>query len=288
MKNSIDLCLSCSKRLFLCLCLFWGCFSRSARGEVQQRIISLAPATTEWLHVFGLENQIVGVTEQCDFPHTASAKPKVGSFMRTSLERIYALKATDVVTVDGLPEVMRRGLMSAGIRIHVFKPQRLVDFPSEIFALSGQFRATARGAVWRDKFLSEIQRLQEKRPGLKNIPHNVAFFISVDPVYLVGRRTWLSDLFALKGYTNGFAYEQENNPFPRVSLESLAKLDVREWIGFAQQQSDLNVMNNRLLELQKKLGKGSAIKVSMYSADQFLRPGPRLLDALRELGEPGK
>ncbi len=58
-----------------------------------QRIISLAPSITEILFNLGLGNQVVGVTQHCNFPAGALAKPKVGSYVDLNIERILSLKA---------------------------------------------------------------------------------------------------------------------------------------------------------------------------------------------------
>ncbi|MEQ1679332.1 MAG: helical backbone metal receptor, partial [Nitrospira sp.] len=55
------------------------------------RIVSLAPSITEMLFSIGLEEQIVGVTEFCDYPAAAKSKAKVG-YANPSVEVIIALR----------------------------------------------------------------------------------------------------------------------------------------------------------------------------------------------------
>lgn len=47
-------------------------------AKAPTRVVSLAPSITEMLFALGLDEQIVGVTEFCDFPAAAKAKSKVG------------------------------------------------------------------------------------------------------------------------------------------------------------------------------------------------------------------
>ena len=56
------------------------------------RIISLAPTNTELLFALGLDKEIVGVTQYCDYPEAARKKEKVGGFINLDLERIRALQ----------------------------------------------------------------------------------------------------------------------------------------------------------------------------------------------------
>src|SRR6266851_6903668 len=40
-----------------------------------QRIVSFLPSATEMVCALGLEDQLVGITHECDYPSTVSAKP---------------------------------------------------------------------------------------------------------------------------------------------------------------------------------------------------------------------
>jgi ABC-type hemin transport system substrate-binding protein len=55
------------------------------------RIVSLAPSITETLYAIGSGEQIVGVTEFCNFPPEAQSKPKVG-YSHANIESIVALQ----------------------------------------------------------------------------------------------------------------------------------------------------------------------------------------------------
>ena len=50
------------------------------------RIVSLAPNLTEILFALGLGEEVVGVTQDSDYPPAAMDKPKVGSFWQPSIE----------------------------------------------------------------------------------------------------------------------------------------------------------------------------------------------------------
>ena len=55
-----------------------------------QRIISLAPSNTEILFALGLAKRIVAVTDYCNYPPTAEAKPTIGGFNSPNIEEIVA------------------------------------------------------------------------------------------------------------------------------------------------------------------------------------------------------
>ena len=66
-------------------------------SKTPKRIVSLAPSITEMLFAIGLNDEIVGVTEFCDFPPSALAKPKVGH-SQPNLETLVALRPDLIVS----------------------------------------------------------------------------------------------------------------------------------------------------------------------------------------------
>ncbi|MFC2041196.1 helical backbone metal receptor, partial [Chloroflexota bacterium] len=56
-----------------------------------QRIISLAPSNTEILFALGLADQVVAVTDYCNYPPEVEAKPTIGGFSTPNIEEIVAL-----------------------------------------------------------------------------------------------------------------------------------------------------------------------------------------------------
>lgn len=82
------------------LLLLLGCnTSRERRVEGRsQRIVSLSPALTETLFAIGAGNEVVGVSDYCDYPERARRLPKAGTSITPKFEAIAALKPTVIVT----------------------------------------------------------------------------------------------------------------------------------------------------------------------------------------------
>ncbi len=67
-----------------------------------RRIVSLAPSITEILFALGLREEIVGVTDFCDYPEAALTKPRIGGFVNPSIEKIVSLKPDLIIAIrDG-------------------------------------------------------------------------------------------------------------------------------------------------------------------------------------------
>jgi iron complex transport system substrate-binding protein len=237
-------------------------------------IVSLSPAATEWVYALGLGAQLVGVTEQCDFPLEARSLPKVGSYMSTSVERILSLNATDVVSTQTLPTLLMKKLDRARVRVHVFEPRRLTEFPIEIQSLGKSFDLQARGAELAREFAS----------ALKITRKSALIFVSAQPVFVAAPQTWLSDLFELAGYSNSFPAALSTVAFPRVSIESLARIQTDYWFVFSDRPRDEPEFLMSYERLKKKLGEGVVkTRTVALPSDLFQRPGPRLREAYQLL-----
>ncbi|MFA5272486.1 MAG: helical backbone metal receptor, partial [Candidatus Omnitrophota bacterium] len=92
-------------KLFLVITLIFivFCFCGYSIPAENLRIISLAPSATEILFVLGLDKEIVGVSEFCNYPSRALSKEKVGTFSQPNIEKILSLKP-DIIFCTGLEQ----------------------------------------------------------------------------------------------------------------------------------------------------------------------------------------
>ncbi|NBW83685.1 hypothetical protein EBR21_18220, partial [bacterium] len=222
---------------------------------------------------------------------------KVGSFMRTSLERVLLSKPTDVVTVAGLPPILRQQLMASGVRVHVFEIHQLADFPAQILALGTALESAERAKVWADRFKREIVdfKLVVKPIAEKSkIPSPAAansflLLVSLQPPYVATPVSWLSELFEKVGFRNGLRDAGLGiagaNEFAQISLEALLKARSDLWITFSDDSSADEGLRKKAQALFNKGKREKPPRVEVFGADVFNRPGPRLLDAFRGLKE---
>jgi iron complex transport system substrate-binding protein len=64
-----------------------------------KRIISLAPSITEILFALGLRQEIIGVTNFCDYPEEVTTKPRIGGFVNPDVEKIVSLKPDLIIAI---------------------------------------------------------------------------------------------------------------------------------------------------------------------------------------------
>src|SRR5205807_6074298 len=88
-----------------------------------RRVVSLAPNVTEILFAVGAGPQVVGVTEQCDYPPAARSLPKVGSFSGASVEAVVARHPDLVVAAYGNSLETLAALRRLGLKVFVTNAQ---------------------------------------------------------------------------------------------------------------------------------------------------------------------
>ncbi len=88
-----------------------------------KRIVSLAPSITEILFGLGLDSEIAGVTDFCDYPKACLTKPKIGGFVNPSLEKIVSLKPDLIIGIrDGNREETIQRLRDLGLSVFRVDP----------------------------------------------------------------------------------------------------------------------------------------------------------------------
>ena len=82
-------------------------------GRPARRIVSLTPSLTEIVFALGAGERVVGVSDYCDYPPAAKTRPRVGTFLQPSVEKILALRP-DLILVDAVQQDVAAALRAAG------------------------------------------------------------------------------------------------------------------------------------------------------------------------------
>src|SRR5687767_9197626 len=101
-----------------------------------QRIVSLAPHTTEQLFAAGAGAKVVAASEYSDYPEEAKRLPRVASSGTVNLEMVLALKPDLVVAwrLEATAPALAR-LESLGVPVFYSEPRRLDQIADMIEAL---------------------------------------------------------------------------------------------------------------------------------------------------------
>ncbi len=273
---------------FLCLLAFTlsGCHESAPPAQPagsldKPSIVSLAPSITEMVYAIGAGGQLVGRTSACDWPPEVEKVEIVGAFGKPSLEVLANLSPDLVLDTDLADENTGAKISNLGIereRLAIRTPE---DIPPALRKL-GKLAGHSKKA---DSLAQVIEKgLENFRQDAANIsaPPTVYLEIWDDPLWTGGQSSYISALIAYAGGRNiGDTVAKEyfeispewvitENPdiiaCMYMSREGNAAEKVSARPGWEHVAA---VQNGRIYD--------------DFDNSIFLRPGPRVLEAIEQL-----
>lgn len=183
-----------------------------------QRIVSLAPSITETLFALGLDREVVGVTMLSTYPEAARSKPRVGTFINISLERVVSLSPDLVIgTADGNRTGTVEQLERVGIPVYIVNPRSC----EEIFRMTLNIGGITGRVNQAEAVVADLRkRIDRVASLLKGLPEpNVFFQIGINPIITVGKDTLHNELIRRAGGVN--VYEDASARYPRCGIEDI-------------------------------------------------------------------
>ncbi|MCX5990997.1 MAG: ABC transporter substrate-binding protein [Chloroflexi bacterium] len=248
--------------------------------QTPQRVVSLSPSITEILFAIGLGDKVVGITEHCDYPEAAKAKPKVGGYFTTSLEDILD-KDPDLILTDGYDPVMQQ-IEGLGIPMLVLQPEDIDGIFKDIDLVGKVMNKEEEAARLVDSLQQRLDKVAEIKASATSSPTVFYEIDATDPTkpWTAGPGSFADILISLAGGSN---IVTESGSWLQLSLEKLLSANpdiiilgdypyvtpeqVEERSGVWQ---DLTAVN---------LGKVYAVSDPSLTS----RPGPRIIDGLEEI-----
>ncbi len=247
--------------------------------ERPHRLVSLAPSITEIVYALGLGDELVGDTDNCEFPPQALTKPHVGTMVNPSLERIVALKPDLAL---GTPEANRREtvdqLERLGIPLYGVTATTLAGTLASIEDLGNILGREAEAMSLVSQMQARIDRIEKRIEGQPK--PKVLFVVWYRPLVTVGPNTFLADVIrAAGGIPIG---ENLKGEWPRLTLEALLPENPGVILLPKTDSFSPSLEEFQSLPGWKDL---TAVKEHrmFFVSESILRPGPRLVDALEEL-----
>ena len=248
-----------------------------------KRIISIAPSITEVLFAIGLDEEIVGVTEFCDYPPKAKVKTKVGGYYNPSLEMIVSLKPDLVIAAaDGPNESHIKKLTSLDVPCFVIKPRTVDEI---IEAMNTLAEVTSKEATAKNTIAKIKERVDQVDKRVKSIPmeKKLKVFYALDHsnLWTTGKNTFVNDLIVRAG---GINIASDSNGWFKYSLESLILKNPDVIItGRAEKQKHEEIVS--MWKKYKMLPAVADNRIYTIDSNWLNRPGPRAIDALEKMVE---
>lgn len=252
-----------------------------------KRIVSLVPSVTEILFAIGAQDTLVGVTDFCDHPPAARAKPHVGGMVAPSLESIAALKPDLVVaTSAGNGDAVFGQLTRIGIAVYAVEPRRVADVLDLVVRLGALTGREAAAAQVSADLSARIKAVTDRVAG-RHRPR-VLYVLWPDPLIVPARGALVSELLALAGADSVTA--NGGDGYPRYSLEA-AVAGAPEIILLASRGGLEAPLAHEKWARFTTLPAVRAGRIHTVSGDLMHRYGPRIVDGLEQLARlihPGR
>lgn len=183
-----------------------------------KRVVSLYPSLTQTLVALGAGDALVGVDEySARLEPAVRDLPTVGGLFNPSLEAVISLEPDLVVTV---PTVQQRDLRSRleGLGIPVLE-LRNISLQEALASIEALGARVGRAEAARARVERIRARWRETARSQPASPPRAVLVLQRDPLYVVGRGSFLDEMLAATGARNLGAVFDE--PYPRASLEWL-------------------------------------------------------------------
>lgn len=257
-----------------------------------KRIVSTMPSITEMLYLLDLQDKVVGVTTNCNFPPAAAQKPKIGAFF-VNLESLAALKPDLVVMLKGaqdkdISKVKRFGL--SVYELDIKSVNDILDAMIELSVLAGEpDRGREVVRTLRNRLAAVEERTKNYRPALNEVlkvwggerrQRQALVIIGLEPLVAAGGGTYIDDILRLAGVENIAA--KAKVAYPQYSFERLIR-ENPEYLIIPKQliTPDQLATSKRWQSLEA----ARRNRVLFIDQDIISRPGPRVVDAVEQIAD---
>lgn len=244
-----------------------------------RRIVTLAPNVTELVAAAGAAGRIVGVDDFSNFPPAVRNLPRVGG-LQPSPEVIARLQPDLVLaSSSGNETSLAPPLEGAGIALYVVRTDRLSDVTRAIRRLGEVLHEPRAGAA-----AAAIERGLEASRRVRGTKPRILFVVWPGPLYVAGRGTFVDDLLQLCGAEN--AVPENVKGWPEYSMEMLLK-NPPDLILYPSRSVREEALNSIFANDARWQSLDVVRNRAYYPVDEdvFTRPGPRVVDAARDLNE---
>ncbi|MFC1966533.1 ABC transporter substrate-binding protein [Chloroflexota bacterium] len=256
-----------------------------ALDKPPQRIISLAPSNTEILYALGLADQVVAVTDYCNYPLEVKAKPTIGGFSTPNIEEIVALSPDLVLATSMHENKIIPQLEGKGLTVLALNP-KTIDDVLEAILLTGKVAGVEGNATALvDGMRQRIKAVADRTSGLTPEQKPKVFYVVWhDPLKTAGSETLQDELIQKAGGTN---VAQGLTAYANISLEVVVKEDpevIIAGIGHGSghdQTFQYAQVEPRLRDTDARLNN----RIYAINSDLASRPGPRIVEALEQFAQ---
>jgi iron complex transport system substrate-binding protein len=244
------------------------------------RIVSLSPNITEILFALGLDEKVIAVSSDSDYPSEAAKKEKIGTFWQPNTETIIACKPDLVISEQfeqqkAVGETLKRlGYQVLSLRIETI---------DELFTAIKEIGIAANSAAASGKLISSINSrldiIEKKLAASEKI--KVLWVVQPEPLRLAGQKTFVNELIERAGGRNAIGPTIQQ--YPGVGSEEILASDAEVIIQSAMGNADTDEQQKSAENFWSRYPNLPAVKnkrIYVINPDTVLRLGPRLPEGI--------
>jgi cobalamin transport system substrate-binding protein len=251
-----------------------------------QRIVSLVPAVTEMIYAMGEGARVAAVSSYDHFPADVERLPRVGGLLDPSVERILAIKPDLVIIYATQKELIER-LDRAGIPYFNYQHKALADIMTTIRALGARIGSAAQADAVASRMERSLAEIRAKTAGLPR-PATLLVFerdpASLRNVYASGGYGFLHDMLEIAGGRNVFADVKQQAVQASTEMLLAGRPDVIVELLYGDNLRNADIAKElRAWDVLASVPAVRTHRISALTGDEFVVPGPRVVDATRKL-----
>ena len=256
-------------------------------ADKPRRIVSLAPSCTEILFAVGAGENVVGVTEYCNYPPEVEELKKegkigvIGGFSKPSFEKIIALEPDLIVSAYGNPDDVIYRLIESGYKVFGTHAKHVDDIYEHIEVIGEITKNEDNASSLIESMKSRIESIKKdvECVGEENKP---TVFHTCGDFWTAGEGTFIDEIIEIAGGDNIADYRESYFP---ISAEKIIELDPQ--VIICNEMGDMSPDYERFMsdERFKDIEAVQNGRVYMIDEDIISRPGPRVVDAIETIHE---
>ncbi len=261
-----------------------------------ERIVSCSPSLTEMVYAMGIGQNLVAVTDYCDWPADVNARKangtlaSVGGYFTPSAEAVIAAEG-DLILIDKGVQAqmdMLTQLENAGLNVIVLDKGTTFDEVYEAMMMIGEIcwvKEEAEDLI--DSMDARLAVIEAEIGDVEEMP-TMTFAVWLDPIYLSGNGTFAADVMTHARGDNVYA---NLTGWPDVSVESLLETDPDYLVVSMMYLSSpgeeiISDLENDTIWSELSAVQNKRVYILTGQSDNvFSRPGPRMVDAVELLAQ---
>ncbi|MEN6445136.1 MAG: helical backbone metal receptor [Candidatus Cloacimonas sp.] len=269
------------KKLLLVTVIFAVLFSFSCHRtgkKVPQGIVVLSPEVAEIICALDAENDITGITAECNYPPSLKGKKSVGSFSGIDTEAIISLNPKHIFCSALEQEKIASDLKNLGYPVEIIYPKNISEMLSDIEKIGMLIDRKEQATQLIQRLKQETASIQENAKN-KTRP-KVYLEIYRNPLMSVSDSSFAGELIETAGGNNIFTTLERD--YARVKSEDVITANPDIIICYSQDTLE-NIINRKGWQNIPAIKNRRIYFEKDINPDLIQRATPRCIEGMKEL-----